>query len=119
MQVCAMYQAGAGSLCQGEDARPVPARRAAIEPRETIVTGRFCVLCQGEGGSLGPLPVGSLLGHQGDYGGIAGDGQVRLERFLGGVQVVQRICVADGIAGTCILWAAAVFAVSGPERIIT
>jgi hypothetical protein len=46
------------------------------------------------------LPAVSLLGHRGDCGGIAGDGQVRPEGFLGGVQVVARMPVADDQVGT-------------------
>ena len=61
--------------------------------------GRLWVLCQGEGGGLGPGSCGGLLGHQGDCGGVAVDGQLRLDGFLGDAQVVVGMSMANGQVG--------------------
>ncbi len=57
---------------------------AALLLQRHFVTRRPRVLCQGEGGGLGPLPSGGLLGHQGHCHGVALDGQLRPDGLLCG-----------------------------------
>jgi hypothetical protein len=75
-------------------------RRNAPDP------GRQCghgPLSEGKGGGPGPVPSGGPLSHQGDGGGAGPDGQVDLDRVLGGAKVVDGMSVADRQVGNDIL----------------
>jgi hypothetical protein len=88
-----------GQFWRGQDGALLSIQNLGLILQRHLVMSWPWALCQGEGGSLSPVPSGGLLGHHGDCDALCVDGQVRLDGLLGGAQVFQEMSVADGQVG--------------------